>query len=446
MLEKIKNILRDTDERQLLHNVLGNYILKFGSMILVFLLMPKYIQYFESQKLLGVWLTSLEIYSLAVLFDFGIGYGVRNLIVEPLHKNDTLKLKKIISTGFISVTLIVLIITAMGSLIIYGSNWNQLLNVSTEEVAKLELRKIILAFMFGMALYVYSSVINSILFALQKAIIPYLLIFISDLSIYVYIKYSLFNNFDFNFINLIYVKIISTIIPLIIVLFYLFKKPLKGTLPSTKHFCKKSLKSIFNLGGKLFIIQLLVSLLFNMREIYISILVGTDQVVEYQVYFKILGSIGTVYIVALRPVWSAVTKANVEKNKSRILSIFKRNSLMLLVLSVFQLVLLMLFPVIARIWLGDSTIELNVYYGLIFCFYNVLYMWLTLNFNIVSGMNRTEKISFCLTIAVILNIVLSVVFSFINSTWISILLATSISIIPCAIIIPNDLMKAIDKI
>ena len=45
----------------------------------------------------------------------------------------------------------------------------------------------------------------------------------------------------------------------------------------------------------------------------ISFFIDPQQVVEYQIYSKIFLIMGTLYMLALTPLWSAVTKAKYDK-------------------------------------------------------------------------------------------------------------------------------------
>ena len=79
---QMKNVLTrylgDKDNRRLLFNVAGNYLVKGAAMLVSLLVMPAYMRYFESQAVLGMWFTLIQLLNWIMLLDFGIGGGLRN--------------------------------------------------------------------------------------------------------------------------------------------------------------------------------------------------------------------------------------------------------------------------------------------------------------------------------------------------------------------------------
>ena len=54
MKKVLTRYLGDKDNRTLLLNVAGNYLVKGGAMLVSLLMMPAYMRYFESQAVLGM--------------------------------------------------------------------------------------------------------------------------------------------------------------------------------------------------------------------------------------------------------------------------------------------------------------------------------------------------------------------------------------------------------
>ena len=86
---QIKNKLANN---RLIKNIVGNYIMKILAMIVSFFLTPAYMNFFYSNKVLGMWFTLVAILNWIMMFDFGIGAGVRNNLVLALEKKDSLEI------------------------------------------------------------------------------------------------------------------------------------------------------------------------------------------------------------------------------------------------------------------------------------------------------------------------------------------------------------------
>ena len=113
-LKKMVNTyLKNADNRRLLINVAGNYLVKGGAMLVSLLVMPAYMRYLPSQAVLGMWFTVVQLLNWIMLLDFGIGGGLRNKIVEPLQKGNKDRVIELTSAAYISVADIVLVLIVL---------------------------------------------------------------------------------------------------------------------------------------------------------------------------------------------------------------------------------------------------------------------------------------------------------------------------------------------
>ena len=261
-------------------------------MLVSLLMLPAYMHYFQSNTVLGMWFTVVQLLNWIMLLDFGVGGGLRNKIIEPLKHANKNRVISLISAAYISVFAIVLMLI-------------------------------------------------------------------------------------------------------------IFQYVLVG--PRLSAFRWSVAKEVLSTGGLLFYLQIVLMLLFNVKEIYISWFIGAKEVVEYQIYYKLIGIFGGLYSLALTPVWSAITKAIVEQKYRWIERLYHRGLLTIIGFSGIQLLVLLFMPWIVKIWLGEKAIEISFGDGLIFCVYNVIYMCLALNYNFACGMEQTKGIAFWLTVAAVLN-------------------------------------------
>ena len=103
VFKKIKAIFPKRDNTQLAMNILGNYIINGNAMIVSLLLPSAYMSYFYSNNLLGMCFTVTTTLNWLMMFDFGIGGGIRNPACISSIKNDKAAIRKILSAGFISI-------------------------------------------------------------------------------------------------------------------------------------------------------------------------------------------------------------------------------------------------------------------------------------------------------------------------------------------------------
>lgn len=427
-------------DKKLALNVLGNYAVKGAAMLLSLLTMPAYMTYFSSKALLGVWFTLLAVLNWVLLFDFGIGSGVRNKII-PLLKSSSNQgdLNRLMTSAYFSIDAIILILAVVSVPIIFSLNWESLLGLSADTVSPWVLSFTVYISLLGVLLRFSSVIVSHVLYAMQKAVLPNVLIVCSNGLLLLYLLIApAQENLEVSIIALACVTAICNNLPGFIVSAFFYGKRRLNIDFSLRNFSLKCVKSLYSLGGILFYLQILIALVFSAKEIFITAFIGANQVVDYQIYYKLIGMVGGLFALALTPIWSAVAKAENEGDILWIERLYKRAKVIILVFSVGQLVLVPLIPFIIPFWLGENAISTSYSYSLLFCCYNALYMWVMLHYNLMCGLNRLKTLVVCLTIAAVLNIAFAIMLTSSCSKWIMIIVATTLSIIPCAIALPID--------
>ena len=415
-------------------------------MIVSFLIMPAYMKYFESQAVLGMWFTIIQLLNWIMLLDFGIGGGLRNKIIEPLQNGNKKRVKQLLSAAYISVGGIVIIFIILQHFVVNFLDWYKILGLSYNEISDKTMITMVHILIIGVCVRFFTVLICHILYALQKAVMPGLINLMSSVFIMLYLLIVKPTGTEIDIIKLSYVNSIANNIPALIATIWLFRTLLKDMWPSIKYFSWDMAKEVLGTGGTLFYLQIIIMVLFNVKELYISWFVGAEAVVDYQVYYKLIGMVGGLFSLALNPVWSAVTKAIVEKKDDWIRKLYKKGVLLILFFGIGQFLIVILLPFVVKIWLGENSIYVSRIDGLLFCLYNLIYMWMMLNYNFACGMGRTRTISIWLTIAGISNLLLTIWACNIYRNWITVVVATAIAAIPCAIFVQKDIFNAIKMI
>ena len=99
----IKRIFKIYSRNQsLVNNIVGSYFIKGAALIVSFFTLPAFLGYFQNNEVLGMWFTIVSVLQWILMFDFGLGNGLRNKIVPLLLSKNYFDLSKhIISTYFI---------------------------------------------------------------------------------------------------------------------------------------------------------------------------------------------------------------------------------------------------------------------------------------------------------------------------------------------------------
>ena len=132
MFNQLKKIIASNE--MLLKNIIGAFVVKGGSLIISVVLLPLYLRFFGDQTVLGIWYTILSILNWVVLFDLGLGQGLRNQLPVFIEKNNQKGIRDSISTTYILMSIIAIVIGIAGYACIPLADWNNIFNVSSSLV------------------------------------------------------------------------------------------------------------------------------------------------------------------------------------------------------------------------------------------------------------------------------------------------------------------------
>ena len=350
--EKLKSFINESHERTRLaqKNILLSFIIKGLSIAINLVFVPLTINYIDAERY-GIWLTLSSIILWFNFFDLGLGNGLRNKLVEAIVKKDVDEERRLISTTYVSLLVIALIITGLYICVMPFIHWDEILNVSS--VYKEELKSLGLIIVIMFSLQFVLQLINTINLAHQKVF----------LTSFVFLIGSIF--------SLLFILILRSTIPGSILLvgtamfagnllalllfslhFFLFVRP--DLFPKFKYFSSVSSRNLLNLGGKFFIIQISAIVQYQTTNVLISRSFSSTQVTEYNIAYRLFSILVMVFSIIIAPLWSAVTEAQSKGDYDWIKKTEKKLLFIWSFVAFGALTLLALSNFLYKVWLGDS--------------------------------------------------------------------------------------------
>lgn len=440
---KIKNI--NENNRTIIYNSLGAFIVKGGAIIVALFTMPAYIRYFDDQVILGLWFTILSVLTWVLAFDLGIGNGLRNRLVPTFVNKNFLLSKKYISSAYIILSIIVFFTILCSTIVFKFINWNNIFNIPENTVSKEVLYLAVLIVFSGIMLQFLFKIINSILYALQKSALNNLLSLLTSIIIFIYVSTAKTSDISTNLISLAIIYVLAVNIPLIIATFIVFSNSLKESKPSFKYFGRKYAMDVVVLGGVFFWVQIMYMILTATNEFLITWFTGPGMVLEYQIYYRLFTLIGTILTIALTPIWSAVTKALAEKDYNWIKKLYKKLTWVALIAIILEFSMIPLLQIIIDFWLGENTIQVNYLYASTFAISGSIIIWIGVLTTIANGFGMLKIQSIFYTVGVIIKIPLAWILVEALDSWIGVIVANIIAFSLFCIIQPITLNKFINK-
>ena len=439
---------RFANNRALIYNILGSFAVKGGTMLLSLISMPLYMNYFEDNILLGVWFTMHTVLSWILVFDLGIGNGLRNHLTTALAQNNRNAAKAYISSAYIMFAVFVVVLSLFVLGISHIVSWNKILNVPEYIIDPINLHRGVNITLVGIIFSFILRLINPILYALQRSALPNFLAFIGSLLQVAFLYFYTSSEGDpgYNFVILAWVHALSINVPPLIATASVFLTMLKGCFPSFSFFSKIRARQILTLGLLFFILQILYMVISATNEFFISHFFDPSYVVEYQIYMKLFSIIGSLFTLALIPVWSAITKAFAEKRFQWILKLYRLLNYTVIIAALIQLLMIPFLKTIIGFWLKDKAIDVNYNYALCFATYSCISIWIAIQSSIVAGLGKLKVQTWFYTFAVIFKIALIILIARLGGSWITVINVSIIALLPYCIVQPYYIRKTLNAI
>ena len=377
----LKKYVKDKNDRNVIANILYAFIIKGFSLFISLFSMPLYIKYFNDNSVLGLWYTLLSVVTWVNICDLGLGNGMRNRLTEAIALNDFDAGRRYISSTYVMSTVIIVPVLILGTILFGIVDVNTFFNISQSLVSKDSLFITLTILLLGIGINFILRVTNYALYSVQKSSVNNFLSFFTSIIPLLFMLVFKGNNPQQNLIILSIVHSIALNLPIAIATVILFKgKILSDFRPSLKYLDFSTAKNMLSLGLRFFGAQVFFMLLMSTNEIFITKFFSSKDVVEYSIYYKAFSVTGSLFTLALTPLWSKVTKDIAEKNY---LKVKKTNYIMYIfatIGSIFQFLMIIVLQFVFDIWLRDATIEVNKFTALAFALFGSLYI-----FNIVSS-------------------------------------------------------------
>jgi O-antigen/teichoic acid export membrane protein len=223
-------------------------------------------------------------------------------------------------------------------------------------------------------------------------------------------------------------------LPLLVLTLYTFLKPLKECVPHFRCIDKTDARSIISLGGIFFICQILYMLISNTNEFFVSQYTSPENVVDYQIYYKLFSLGSMLFMLALSPVWSVVSKAIAEKDFQWLKKLYRRIKV-LSWLGVFcEFLLILPLQWIICFWLKDAAIRVNYAYAVIFALFGSAMLYQSALSTIVGGMGKMKLQAICYGVGFILKVLIIHFGIELTGSWILITLSNAVILIPYCIL------------
>ena len=272
-------------------------------MIIGLILVPLSISYLGPEKY-GLWLTLFSFVGWFSFFDFGIGNGLRNKLVESIANEDDVLSRSLVSTAYFSISALVLLLLLLFFILNRFIPWESIFNYSGDE----NIVKVLVVVFTMFSINLVLKIVDTIYLADQKPSIPGFFHLLGQLIILVTIYLALkFDDQSLFFYGAVIVG--SQLLVLMIASVIAFSSRYSHIKPSISSFKFEYIKDIMSLGSRFLIIQINAIIIFSTDNFIINYYLGADQVTVFNIVVKYFAIITMGVYIVFTPYWSAFTEA-----------------------------------------------------------------------------------------------------------------------------------------
>lgn len=400
----ISIILKANNEkdRNVKRNIIGSLIIKGLNIIVQLLLVPLTLHYLDA-SIYGVWLTVSSIVLWLSFFDIGFSLGLKNKLAEALANNDFIRGKKLVSTTYVTLTLIFLPICLLFEFVIPTLDLSKLLNVPLYFNEELSLVFQILVLCVCIQMVV--GTICSVLQAFQKVALSNSFSVIGNV-LAIIVVYVLTKTTE---PSMVYLALTVSYLPVIVMIvssIYFFRTSLKKISPSLSSVDFKLNHELFGLGIKFFIIQIQVLVLYQSTNILISNISSPTEVTEYNIAYKYISTALMILNMILGPLWPAFTDAYTLRDFDWMNGIYKKMEKLFGGIVLLIILMCLCSPIVYKLWIGES-VYIQWSMTIMISLYIIINCWLAIQINLINGIGSVKLQSIITTLGMFLHIPLS---------------------------------------
>ncbi|MCD4533747.1 hypothetical protein LRP67_06600 [Nocardioides sp. cx-169] len=323
-------------------------------------------RFFPENAALGVWFTILTLVGWCLTLDLGLGNGLRNRLVETLALESVNESRTLISSTYVASGGIAACLGILLFPIVYFVDWNRAFNVEPEVLTASTLRTAVALCCGAIVLQLFLRLSTAVLLSRQRAVASALPGLGTSAGMLLTVLIVSPADIDTNFVILSAAYLFWSATPLLAAGLVAFSGDFKIYRPSVRFFSLGSLPAIFRVGFGFLGLQLLYMALITTDTPLVSWLFSPRFVVDYQAYFRPFGLVGSLFVVAMTPMWSRVTHAWVVGDTQWIERAYRRANIAALVGFAGCLAAVPVMPQLLDLWLGAETINVQGEYSLAF--------------------------------------------------------------------------------
>lgn len=259
-----------------------------------------------SAELYGVWLTISSLVLWLGLFDFGFESGLKNRLTESVAESDLLRGRKLVTTTYVSLGLIVIPVVLAGMLILPRLDYCDWLNIDLSYKGEVGTAMVILIVAFGAR--VFLAPIESVIGAYQQVALSSVLVvcgnFLSLAGVWMLVRFG-----QPSFVRMTAIMSLAPVLVMLAGSVICYLTRYRRIAPRLKYISFGCVRDLLSLGLKFFIVRLQGLVFTQVTPVLLAAVSGPMLVAQYGLSLRYLGTVQVILALLMYAVWPAFTDA-----------------------------------------------------------------------------------------------------------------------------------------
>lgn len=389
--------------RKIGKNVLSSAFYRMVSMGASLVMVPLLLDWLGTSQY-GIWLTIQAVVGWFMLFDLGLGNGLRNKLAEALAKNESELARSYVSTAYAIITAIAVFLFVAFLLAQLFIDWTVVFNAD-DGLRKTLAVTMTIVFAFFSIQFVFQLVKMVYLSDQRPAIAALVNTLGTVLSLGAIAV--IMTQFPGDLITVAAIISGANVLVLIGANAFAFRRRYRHLRPSWALVRKDQVRSLTSVGFRFFILQGAALVVFATDNMIITQMMGPEEVPAYNIAFKYFNLVMVFFTLLTVPYWSAFTEAYHKQDKEWIRQTV-RSLMRIWALSLVIVALMLLAaPTVYHLWVGDR-IEVSFGLSLTFAVWVSLSSGVAVFSNFLSGVDKIGLSVYHAIFVTLVNIPLSI--------------------------------------
>lgn len=383
------------------------------------------------RDLYGIWITIFTTLTWINYFDIGIANGLKNKLTESLVRKDYVQAKMHIANAYLVTFIISFSIFLLCYVTIKNISLNELFNITSINESYIE--QVVITTIFLISLNFIVRINDQYYYSVQQSQIVGLKNFIYQiLNLSVIIVLIKLEKLNLMSLAISY-TLTQLIIEIVFTIFFFIRE--SKLIPTLQDINIKRIREIANLGIQFFVIQMSMLIIYNTDNFIILKFLGSEEVTIYNLTYRVFNLFIIGHAILLTPFWTIYSDAYLREDFKWIKNSIKKLNIVSFLILVGLLFVSIFMEEIIFVWTNQK-FSIKPILLITFTIFVFIRIFSNVYMVFLNGVGKLKLQMYLYLIGALINIPLSLLFIKCNLGSGGVMLATVLSIIPLAILLP----------